>query len=86
MHELVHTNVGFSLCSLRRNSPFLLLLILDCSLLQVTFVRKQLLEECALILSLWTLLLWPSDTRLTQSALSSAKAQLCSSGSLVHTL
>lgn len=40
-------------------ASFLLLLILDCTLFRVTFVRNQLLEECVLILSLWPLLLWP---------------------------
>lgn len=56
------------------------LLVLDCTLLRVTFVRKQPLEECVLILSFWPLLLGSSDPRLTLPALSSA--QLCSPGLL----
>ena len=63
--------------------PFLLLLILDCPLV---FVKKQLLEEHTFILSSWTLLLWPSDLRLTSPALSFVTAQFSSFGPLGPTL
>lgn len=71
-------------CSLKRNRPLCTLLVLDCTLLRVTFVRKRPLEECVLILSFWPLLLGSSGPGLTLPALSSA--QLCSPGLLVLTL
>lgn len=76
----------FSPCSLKTNSPRFT--FIDSWLLTSPgyLFRKQLLEECVLILSSRTWLLWPSDLRLTQPALFSASAQLCSSGSLVPTL
>ena len=93
-------NVIFSKCTKRYfNSPYsacmcscscglfhapCTLLVLDCTLLRVTFVRKQPLEECVLILSFWPLLLGSSDPGLTLPALSSA--QLCSPGLLILTL
>lgn len=71
-------------CSLKRNRPLCTLLVLDCTLLRFTFVRKRPLEECVLILSFWPLLLGSSGPGLTLLALSSA--QLCSPGLLVLTL
>ena len=82
MHVLMQLRAF--LCSLKRNCPFCTLLVLDCTLLRVTFVRKQPLEECVLILSFWLLLLGSSDPGLTLPALSSA--QLCSPGLLILTL
>lgn len=82
MHVLMQLR-AFS-CSLKRNCPFCTLLVLDCTLLRVTFVRKQPLEECVLIFSFWPLLLGSSDPGLTLPALSSA--QLCSPGLLILTL